>query len=129
MSITLMTADERAVLAELLGTTTPAAMLAVADAVAAAAGVHRSGYSGAAVGRLLAADMLALAARLVAVEQLLDTTRRTLSSVICAANDGYDYDMSDLLWELERAGAGLTAEDLNDAEAAAEVEARAESLR
>ncbi|MES9554810.1 MULTISPECIES: hypothetical protein [unclassified Streptomyces] len=129
MNITLMTADERAAITAQLGTIAPAATLAVSDTVAAAAGVHRSGYSGAAVGRLLAADMLALAARLVAVEQLLDTTRRTLATIIYAANEGSsDYDMSDLMWELEKAGVGIRAE-LDDAEAAATAEARAEALR
>lgn len=128
MPITLMTADERAAITAQLGTITPAASLAVSDTVAAAAGVHRSGYSGAAVGRLLAADMLALAARLVAVEQLLDTTRRTLATVIYAEADGGDYDMSDLMWELEKAGVGIQAE-LDQAEAAADAEARAEALR
>ncbi|MGW1405054.1 hypothetical protein [Streptomyces sp. NPDC002403] len=122
MRITLMTADQRAVLAAQLGAIAPAASLAVSDTVAAASGVHRSGYSGAAVGRLLAADALALAARLVEVEQLLDTTRRTLATVIYAANEGGDYDMSDLMWELEKAGVNIQAE-LNDAEALADAEA------
>ncbi|WP_406014356.1 hypothetical protein OG520_22295 [Streptomyces sp. NBC_00984] len=126
MSIALMTPDERAAITAQLGTVTPAAAMLVTDTVAAAAGVHRSGYSGAAVGRLLAADMLALAARLVEVEQLLDTTRRTIAA---AATSDYHHTVADLLWELTQAEAGISNAELDQAEAAATAEARAEALR
>ncbi|MGW3166946.1 hypothetical protein ACWC9Q_29630 [Streptomyces sp. NPDC001142] len=121
MSITLMTADQRAALAALIGTTNPATALAVSDTVSAAAGVSRSGYSGAAVGRLLALDILALAARLVAVEQLLDTTRRTIAR---AAATGVDLSISDVLWELEQAGLAITPAELDEAEVLADARAR-----
>ncbi|MFI0593665.1 hypothetical protein [Streptomyces griseus] len=113
MRITLMTHDERAVVAARLDGQNPAAAELVDATVAAAAGVTRSGYSVTAVGRLLAADMLAVAARLVEVEQLLATTRETLARL---AADCDDYPMSDVLYELERAGAGLRRAELDHAE-------------
>ncbi|WP_327368759.1 hypothetical protein [Streptomyces sp. NBC_01217] len=124
--LTLLTADQRAALVAQLGATAPAPALAVSDTVAAAAGVNRSGYSGAAIGRLLAADILALAARLVEVEQLLDTTRRTLAHV---ASSDYHLTIPDLLWELKKAGAGITAAELDAAEDLIEAEARTGALR
>ncbi|MFF4672317.1 hypothetical protein ACFY1C_21070 [Streptomyces sp. NPDC001279] len=123
--LTLMTADQRAALAAQLGTATPAAVMLVTDTVAAAAGVTRSGYSGAAVGRLLAADMLALAARLVAVEQALDTTRRAIARV---ATSDVHLSVTDLLWELEKAGVAITAAELDEAEDLAAAEAPAGAL-
>lgn len=122
MSITLMTADQRAGIDYDLGATVPAAVLAVADTVTAATDVRSTGYSGAAVGRLLAADMLALAARLVAVEQILDTTRRTLARL---AVDGDDYSVSDVLYELEQSGVGIRRAELDHAEAVIDAVGRA----
>ncbi|UJQ86049.1 hypothetical protein QEN67_gp38 [Streptomyces phage Eastland] len=128
--LTLLTADERAALDAVLGTTAPAPALAVADTVAAAAGAARHGYTDTAKGRILASvlalDVLALAARLVAVEQMLDTTRRTIAR---AATSGDQLSISDALWELEQAGVGITTDELDDAEALAEAEARAEAMR
>ncbi|URC17960.1 hypothetical protein QEN62_gp38 [Streptomyces phage AxeJC] len=124
--LTLLTADERAALDAVLGTTSAAPALAVADTVTAAAGAARHGYTDTAKGRVLASDVVALAARLVAVEQVLDTTRRTLARV--AASD-FHLTVPDLLWELEKAGVGITADELDEAEALAEAEAAAEALR
>ncbi|MFJ2909389.1 hypothetical protein ACIO8F_08125 [Streptomyces sp. NPDC087228] len=115
MRITLMTSEQRDQLTAVLGMQHPAAPELVAATVACATGVLRS-------------DVRAIAARLVEAEQLLDTTRRTLATVIYAANEGGDYDMSDLMWELEKAGVGIRAE-LDDVEAAATAEARAEAIR
>ncbi|WP_424862131.1 hypothetical protein [Streptomyces sp. MMS24-I29] len=124
--LTLLTADQRAALAAQLGTTAPAAVMLVTDTVAAAAGTARRGYTDAAKARILAAEVLALAARLVAVEQLLDTTRRTISRV---ATSDYHLTVTDLLWELKKAGARITDDELDEAEALVEAEAAAEALR
>ncbi|MFJ7411613.1 hypothetical protein ACIQWZ_12465 [Streptomyces sp. NPDC098077] len=122
MRITLMTPDERAVIAARLDGQNPAAPELVDATVAAAAGVARSGYSVAAVGRLLAADMLAVAARLVQAEQTLTVTRETLARL---AATGDDYDLSEVLYELERAGAGLRRAELDHAEHVLDAVARA----
>ncbi|MFB6943220.1 hypothetical protein ACFWGL_17000 [Streptomyces sp. NPDC060286] len=130
MSITLMTAGQRAAVAAQLGTTTPATpdqAVATTD-VARLAIAHPAGPVATSRARTALLGISALAARLVAVEQLLDTTRRALATVIHAANSGDDYDLSDLMWELERAGVDTKAE-LDDAEALADVAARAEALR
>ncbi|MFF4177622.1 hypothetical protein [Streptomyces sp. NPDC001750] len=124
--LTLLTADQRAALAAQLGTTTPAAVMLVTDTVAAAAGTARHGYTDAAKARILAAEVLALAARLVAVEQLLDTTRRTISRV---ATSDYHLTVTDLLWELKKAGVGITDDELDEAEGLAAAEAAAGALR
>ncbi|MFE6683960.1 hypothetical protein [Streptomyces sp. NPDC057729] len=115
MRITLMTPEQRTQITAALGMQHPAAPELVAATVECATGVLRGGVR-------------AIAARLIEAERVLDTTRRTLATVIYAANEGDDYDMSDLMWELERNGVGIQAE-LDDAEAAATAEARAEALR
>ncbi|OKJ42301.1 hypothetical protein [Streptomyces sp. CB01580] len=124
--LTLLTANQRAALAAQLGTTAPAAVMLVTDTVAAAAGTARHGYTDAAKARILAAELLALAARLVAVEQLLDTTRRTIARV---ATSDYHLTVPDLLWELKKAGAHITDAELDEAEALADAKARAGGLR
>jgi glycerol-3-phosphate dehydrogenase len=113
MRITLMTPDQRDRLTAELGLQHPAAPELVAATVACATGVLRS-------------DVRAVAARLIEAEQLLDTTRRTLAR---AATSDYHHSISDLLWELTQAGAGITDAELDAAEATAAAEARAEALR
>ncbi|MGC5343679.1 hypothetical protein [Streptomyces sp. DT171] len=126
MRITLTTPEQRDQLAAHLGATTPAAIMSVADTVAAASGVHRSGRSGHGVGLLLAADTLALTARLIEAERVLDITRRTLAT---AATSDHHHSVSDLLWELTQAGVGISDDELDAAEERAEAEATAEALR
>lgn len=62
--------------------------------------------------------------RLLDAEAELATVRGTVARVIHAANDGDDYSMSDLAWELETAGVSVQSE-LDDIEAIRNAEARA----
>lgn len=125
MRITLMTHDERAVIAARLDGQNPAAPELVNATVGAAKGVTRSGLRSAAIGRLFASDIPAVVARLLEVEQLLATTRETLARL---AATGDDYDVADVLSELETAGAGIRRAELDHAEELLDVAARAGAL-
>ncbi|MEV6148672.1 hypothetical protein [Streptomyces sp. NPDC051992] len=97
MRITLMTHDQRAALGAEIAGHNPAAPELVAATVAAAP----------------AADVAAIVARLLAVEQLLATTRETLARL---AADADDYDVPEILWELEKVGAAVPRAELEHAE-------------
>ncbi|MEU0102194.1 hypothetical protein [Streptomyces sp. NPDC006267] len=116
MRITLMTPDQRAHFAGWLAGQNPAAPELLAAAVADANGGGGIGVNA------TASDMLAVAARLVEVEQLLGTTRETLARL---AADGDDYALSDVLYELEQRGAGLRRAELDHAEHALDAVGRA----
>ncbi|WP_326678540.1 hypothetical protein [Streptomyces sp. NBC_01237] len=128
MPITLMTPDERAVIAARLDGQNPAAPELVDATVSAANGIMRSGRSGAAVGRLLAADVRAVAARLIAAEQELSTTRDVLARILAAQEAGDYYSPDDVLHELDRAGIHLRA-NVESAGVAADAAETAWALR
>ncbi|MFE4328698.1 hypothetical protein ACFRQM_04365 [Streptomyces sp. NPDC056831] len=124
MRITLMTTEQRDQLAAALAQQNPAAPELVAATVAGV--LHRGTSSASPIGRVFAGDVRAVAARLVEVERVLDTTRRTLART---ATSDYHHSISDLLWELKKAGVGISDDELDNAEAAATAEAHAEALR
>ncbi|MCI4045445.1 hypothetical protein [Streptomyces sp. TRM75563] len=109
MRITLMTHGERAEIAAEIAGRFPAAPELVGEAVAAARDTAR----GSVAAGLVAAHTVAVVARLLEVEQLLATTREALARL---AADGDDYDLSDVLYELTRVGAGLDRAELDRAE-------------
>ncbi|WP_032769892.1 hypothetical protein [Streptomyces sp. CNS654] len=109
MRITLMTPSERTEIADEIAGCHPAAPELIGEAVAAARDTSRDSVAAG----LVAGFTVAIVARLVEVEQLLAATRETLARL---AADGDDYPMSDVLYELERAGAGLRRAELDHAE-------------
>lgn len=127
MRITLMTPEQRADLAAALAEQNPAAPELVAATVA---GVQHRGTSTASaiVGRVFAGDVRALAARLLAAEQELSTTRDTLARILAAQEAGDYYSPDDVLHELDQAGIHLRA-DVEAAGDAADAEATADALR
>lgn len=113
----LMTVEQRAALAAALAQQNPATPELVQATVEAAAGVIRSGFSGAAVGRMFAGDVRAVAARLLAVEDELADIRRTVARHVAAADAGDDPTAADLLADLRRAGHPLGEAELDAARA------------
>ncbi|MFD3790814.1 hypothetical protein [Streptomyces cyaneofuscatus] len=118
MRITLMTPGERAELGDEIAGRNPAAPELVGEALAAARDTARDSVAAG----LVAGFTIAIVARLVEVEQLLGTTRETLARL---AATGDDYDVSEVLYELERAGAGLRRIELDHAEDIANAAAKA----
>ncbi|MFE1332060.1 hypothetical protein [Streptomyces microflavus] len=121
MRITLMTPGERAHLGDEITGHRPAAPELVGEAVAAARDTAR----GSVAAGLVSGFTLAIVARLVEVERVLATTRETLAGL---AATGDEYDLSDVLHELTRAGAGLRRAELDHAAAVAEAVARAGAM-
>jgi hypothetical protein len=79
------------------------------------------------VRRRRALDALpAIARRLLTAETELANTRAVVARIAHAAGEGDDYALSDLVWELERAGVGIERELADvDAVRTAEYEAQA----
>ncbi|MFE5851984.1 hypothetical protein ACFQ61_01990 [Streptomyces sp. NPDC056500] len=125
MNITLITPEDRDRLTAILGTRPEAGPALPLDA----AEVHRDTISGRytteALGRYCRTALPLLLGRLLAVEQLLTTTRHVLADHVAAVDGGDDRDLSDLLRELETAGVGLTDADIEAAAAISAAEAHA----
>ncbi|MGI5353451.1 hypothetical protein ACQEU8_36710 [Streptomyces sp. CA-250714] len=111
--------DQLAALAAKLGTVHPAApelVLTTADQLGTADEV-----------RLPSRTVGALLRRLLAVETDLATTRQTVARVVYDANEGDDWSMSDLMYELEHAGVPI-APELDHIDAVRTAEYRAQAL-
>lgn len=102
----LLTADERATLGQSLGYTIPADGDAVLRAVNALRYADRHRTDPTAVSRALAGSLSVLR-RLIDVEAEYATTRTTIARLQVANHRGDDYALSDLAFELERAGIDL----------------------
>lgn len=109
----LMTVEQRAALDAALADQNPAAPELVATTVAGV--LHRGTSTASPIGRVFAGDVRALAARLLAVEDELAATRRTVARHVAAADAGNDPIPSDLLTDLHHAGHPLDEADLDAA--------------
>ncbi|MER7726424.1 hypothetical protein [Streptomyces sp. NPDC096323] len=130
MRITLMTPDERAELADLLGQQNPAAPELVTSTTRAAllANAYPAGPVANSRARTTLLATPAVAARLLAAEQELTTTRDTLARILAAQEAGDYYSPDDVLHELDQAGIHLRA-DVEAAGNAADAEAAKEAQR
>lgn len=130
MRITLMTPDERAELADLLGQQNPAAPELITSTTRAAqlAISYPAGPVANSRARTALLATPAIAARLLAAEQELTTTRDILARILAAMQAGDYYSPDDVMHELDEAGIHIRAE-VEAAGDAADAEATADALR
>lgn len=123
--MTPMTPEQLAELAEQLGRQNPAAPELVAAVIESARRIRQVGYPDGRA-QALARDAPAVVRRLLDVETELATTRAVVARIAHANGEGDDYALSDLVWELRRAGVGIDRE-LADVEAVRTAEYNAQA--
>lgn len=105
-----MTPEELAATAAVLGPSqNPAAPELVTSVVESARRLRQVGYPESRA-MALARDVPAVVRRLLDVETALATTRAVVARIAHSAGEGDDYALSDLVWELQRAGVGVDRE-------------------